>query len=65
MAYLDIDFTIPIALLAGAIVAVLLVRQFTQYGERRAKERTRALIERHGARATRPPEGISEEDRAS
>ncbi|HJL14337.1 MAG TPA: hypothetical protein RMH99_01705 [Sandaracinaceae bacterium LLY-WYZ-13_1] len=47
MAYLDIDFSIPIALLVAAILGVVLVRHAVSRGERHARERTRRLIERH------------------
>jgi heme exporter protein D len=56
MAYLDIDFVIPIALLAASIVGVVVVRTAILRGERIARERTQKLIERHG---------MSEADRAS
>lgn len=48
MAHLDVDLSIPIALLVASIVGVLLVRHAISRGERRAKERTRRLIERYG-----------------
>ena len=48
MAYLDIDFVIPIALLAASIVGVVLVRMAILRGEKVARDRTQKLIERHG-----------------
>jgi len=52
MAHLDVDFTIPIALLVSSLIGVVLVRLAVQRGERAAKARTRRLIQRHGMRAT-------------
>ncbi|MBX3271560.1 MAG: hypothetical protein KF729_14940 [Sandaracinaceae bacterium] len=47
MAHLDLDFTAPIALLAGAIVAVLVVRALTVHGDSRAAARTQRLLREH------------------
>ena len=44
MDYLDLDFTVPIALLGGAILAVVIVRQATLYGAKRARDRTKRLL---------------------
>jgi hypothetical protein len=58
VAYVHIDFAIPIGLLGASIVGVMLVRLAAARGERAAKERTRRLIERHGG-------GAHDRDRAS
>ncbi|MCA9605588.1 MAG: hypothetical protein KC619_08345 [Myxococcales bacterium] len=47
MAHLDLDFTVPISLLGGAIIAVLLVRLLTSHGDRRAATRTQRLLREH------------------
>jgi len=47
MGHLDIDFTLPIALLFGAIAAVVLVRMTVARGDRWAKERTQRLLLEH------------------
>lgn len=51
MAHLDVDFTLPIALLVSSLIAVVLVRLAVQRGEKAAEARTRRLIRRHGMRA--------------
>lgn len=48
MAYVNVDLTLPIALLVGAIVGVMVVRTVMLRGEARAKERTKRLLARHG-----------------
>jgi hypothetical protein len=47
MAYVHIDFAIPIGLLGASIVGVMLVRLAAARGARAARERTRRLIEEH------------------
>lgn len=51
MAHLEIDFIIPIALLAASLVGVMLVRIAAQRGERAAKKRARRLIDELGSGA--------------
>jgi len=50
MAYLDVDFSIPIALSIASIVGVVFVRLAVSLGEKRAEDRTRRLIEENGLR---------------
>jgi hypothetical protein len=45
VAHVDIDFTIPIALLGASMVGVMLVRLAAVRGEQAGRERTRRLIE--------------------
>lgn len=47
MAHLELDFTVPIVLLVGALVAVLLVRMLTTHGDKRAATRTQRLLREH------------------
>ena len=48
MAFLDVDLTLPIALLFSALAGVVAVRSLVGRGERRAAARTIALLQRHG-----------------
>jgi len=48
MGHLDIDFTLPIILLLGAILGVVIVRMSVARGDRLARERTQKLIRDHG-----------------
>jgi hypothetical protein len=57
LAYLDIDFTIPISVIAASIVGVVIVRWAAARGRRLAKARTQRLLSRYG--------GMSDTDRAS
>ena len=61
LAYIDIDFGIPIALLAASIVGVVLVRVAAARGLNAAKVRTRQLIQRFDAAGG----GMRDDDRAS
>ncbi len=47
MNSLDVDLTLPIALLVSAIAGVIVVRMLVARGESVARERTRQLLERH------------------
>lgn len=55
---LDVDLTIPIAILATAVVLVLLVRAWLSWEERRTVERTATLLRDLGldARGEEPPD---------
>ena len=44
MAYLDIDFIIPAAIMASAIIGVLMIRKAVRQGAERARRRTAKLI---------------------
>jgi hypothetical protein len=75
LAYLDVDFVLPIAVLAASIVGVVLVRLAAARGERAARIRTERLIQRHTRISTpaalnsecrvQPHVGMSDTDRAS
>jgi len=47
MSNLQLDFTLPIALLVSAILGVVLVRWLMIHGERRAAARTQRLLREH------------------
>ena len=47
MTNLDLDLTIPIALLVSAIVGVMVVRFLMERGDRRAAARTKRIVEQH------------------
>ena len=47
MTNLDLDLTIPIALLVSAILGVMVVRFLLGRGDRRAAARTKRIVEQH------------------
>lgn len=46
MAHLDIHYVAPVAVLTGAVIAVLLVRFLVSYGQREAVRRTARMLAR-------------------
>lgn len=62
MAHLDLDFTAPIALLVGALVAVWIVRAAVAHGDRRAAARARRLLREHGDEALSTDASSTRED---
>lgn len=48
MAYLDLDLTVPMVLLASAIAGVIVVRYAVARGDAQAKDKTRRLLREHG-----------------
>ena len=48
MGNLTVDFELPIGLLIFALICVLLVRAADNYGVKRAKKKTRDLVNRFG-----------------
>lgn len=67
MAYLDVDFGIPMAILAASIAGTILVRIAAAVGERRARERTLRLIGEIGIDTEKPLEkgGMRRHERTS
>ncbi|MGF1467030.1 MAG: hypothetical protein ACFCGT_12935 [Sandaracinaceae bacterium] len=48
MAHLEVDFAVPLALLAGSLIGVLVLRLLASRSRHRAARRTRRLVERLG-----------------
>jgi hypothetical protein len=60
---LDVDLTVPIAILATAVVIVIGIRAWASAAERRTAERTEALVRELGLGS--PHDGAAEDERAS
>lgn len=57
---LDVDLTVPIAILATAVVIVIGIRAWASAAERRTAERTEALVRELGLGP--PHDGAAEDD---